>query len=161
MAGVLARGFFFTEAAAARPCGLRRRATARDHRAKESGASERGRVQGLPAAPDLQGRDRGPARLQRSAGGLRWDECGGRRADAAAGVVHAVGTIANKNDKPALEFELEKVVRGLFGRTCFLITFVFRALRAGRRRADQEDRALPSIPRRAGGGARDADRHGG
>lgn len=66
-------------------------------------------------------------------------------------------TIANENDKPAMEFELEKVVRGFFRPHLFpRLHPLFHALRAGRRRAHQEDRRLPSVPRRAGGRARDA-----
>jgi type I restriction enzyme R subunit len=68
-------------------------------------------------------------------------------------------TIANEDDRPRLQLELETVVRGFFAPELFLDYIRhFRALRAGRRRGHQEDRGLPPVPRRARGGARHGDR---
>ena len=59
---------------------------------------------------------------------------------------------------PEIEFELEKVVRGFFDRDLLLDFIRHFILFENGTTADQEDRRLPPIPRRARGGARHHDR---
>ena len=59
-------------------------------------------------------------------------------------------TIADEKDRPVLEFELEKIVRGFFRPDLFLDYIrYFVPLRAGWRYAHQENRRLSPVPRRA------------
>ena len=71
-----------------------------------------------------------------------------------AGAVHAVAHDRQRGRPAALEFELETLVRGFFEPDAVPgLRAALRAVRAGRRRAHQEDRGLPPVPRGARGGA--------
>ncbi len=71
-------------------------------------------------------------------------------------------TIANEDDRPRLQMELETLVRGFFEPELFLDYLRhFRAVRAGRRHHHQEDCGLPPVPRRARGSACHGDRRAG
>ena len=67
-------------------------------------------------------------------------------------------TIRNENDRPLLEFELEKVVRGFFAPELLLDYLRYFILFEDiGRHTHQEDRRLSPVPRGPGGGARDSD----
>lgn len=69
-------------------------------------------------------------------------------------MVHAVVDDCDENDRPPLEFEVEKVVRGFFRPDLFRDYSSYSVL------FEQEDRGLPLISQCAGSDASDADYFG-